>query len=82
MMTAEQLKGILAMNLMAYRIEYPEYADIQVVPVRDEELYKEDKDVATLLEEGYELIDMNAFGDANGRIGSVVILGKKRIPST
>ena len=54
-MTAEQLKGVLIMNLMAYTMEYPEYSDIQVVPIKDEELYKEDKDVAPLLEAGYEL---------------------------
>ena len=33
--------------------------------------------IARLFDEGYEFIDMNAFGDIGGRVGSVVILGKK-----
>ena len=62
---------------MAYRASCPEYSDIQVIPVKDEDSVKADPEVAKLLAEGYEIIDINAFGDHNGRAASAVILGKK-----
>lgn len=65
------------MNLVAYREQCPEYADIQVIPVVDEDTYMDYSPIARLFDEGYEFIDMNAFGDIGGRVGSVVILGKK-----
>ena len=65
------------MNLVAYREQCSEYADIQVIPVVDEDTYMDYPPIARLFDEGYEFIDMNAFGDICGRVGSVVILGKK-----
>ena len=65
------------MNLVAYRVQCPEYADIQVIPVVDEDTYMDYPPITRLFDEGYEFIDMNAFGDISGRVGSFVILGKK-----
>ena len=71
------MAGILAFYLMAYRESCPEYSDIQIIPVKDEDSVREDPEVAKLLAEGYEIIDINAFGDISGRAASAVILGKK-----
>lgn len=76
-MEKQEITGILAFYHMAYRASCPEYSDIQVIPVKDEDSVKADPEVAKLLAEGYEIIDINAFGDHNGRAASAVILGKK-----
>lgn len=76
-MTKEQIKRVLIMSLVAYREQCPEYADIQVIPVVDEDTYMDYPPIVRLFDEGYEFIDMNAFGDISGRVGSIVILGKK-----
>jgi hypothetical protein len=76
-MDKQQLALILTMYYMGYRESFPEYADIQVIPVKDEDSYREDPAVAKLLADGYRFIDMNAFGDHNGLTGYAVILGKE-----
>lgn len=50
------------MSLVAYREQCPEYADIQVIPVVDEDTYMDYPPIVRLFDEGYEFIDMNAFG--------------------
>ena len=67
------MTGILAFYHMAYRASCSEYSDIQVIPVKDEDSIKDDPEVAKLLAEGYEIIDINIFG----RAASAVVLGKK-----
>ena len=76
-MEKQTMAGILAFYLMAYRESCPEYSDIQIIPVKDEDSVREDPEVAKLLADGYRIIDMNAFGDHNGLTGYAVILGKK-----
>ena len=76
-MDIDAIKGILGMYLMAYRESCPQYSDIMVIPVENEDDYQKDPAVASLLAEGYELIDINAFGDKDGRTASAIILGKK-----
>ena len=70
------MTGILAFYLMAYRESCPEYSDIQIIPVKDEDSVREDPEVAKLLADGYRIIDMNAFADHNGLAGYAVILAK------
>lgn len=51
------------------------YQDIKVVAVEDEDKCESDTDVAALLEKGYKIIDINAFGSfMEGRAGSFVTL--------
>jgi hypothetical protein len=76
-MEKQEMTGILAFYNMAYRASCPEYSDIRVIPVKDEDSVKADPEVAKLLAEGYEIIDINAFGDISGRAASAVVLGKK-----
>lgn len=62
---------------MCYREAYPEYKDIQVAVVRDENKNREDAVIKKYLKKGYRILDINAFGTfAEGHLSSAVILAK------
>lgn len=60
----------------AYRKAYPEYSDIRVIAVKDEDKYMENPNVAALLKDGYKVLTMDAFGSGFNRDGTMVILAK------
>lgn len=62
---------------MCYREAYPEYKDIQVAVVKDENKIRENAVIKKYLKKGYRILDINAFGTfAEGHLSSAVILAK------
>ena len=55
------------------------YKDIRMVAVSDEDCCDSDPDVASLLDKGYRIIEVNAFGGfESGRTGSFVTMVLER----